>query len=122
MPDHALAPDELAMIAATVARVRADRADARVMGARYDAACEQIVKLLDETVAQRRRIAELETALERKRDSIAARIVDEEQGVQQEITKEPLNSWLAGVLFGLQRARDIATDALERARENGDTT
>lgn len=69
--------------------------------------------------ARDERIKELEADLEQQRDSIAARIVAEEQGVQQEITKEPLNSWLAGVLFGLQRARDITPDALERARENG---
>ncbi|WP_174545585.1 hypothetical protein [Nocardiopsis dassonvillei] len=56
--------------------------------------------------------------LEQQRDSIAARIVEEERGVQEQITKEPLNSWLAGVLFGLQRGRDIVTSpARETAEE-----
>lgn len=43
-------------------------------------------------------------------DTVASRLVEEEQQVQEQIVKEPLNSWLAGVLFGLQRGRDIATD------------
>ena len=50
----------------------------------------------------------LEAENQKLRDSIAARIVEEELSVQQQIAKEPLNSWLAGALFGLQRARDIA--------------
>ncbi|MEU3020065.1 hypothetical protein ABZ635_22020 [Nocardiopsis sp. NPDC007018] len=55
------------------------------------------------------RVRELEAENQRMRDSIASRIVKEEQRVQQEIAKEPLNSRLAGLLFGLQRGRDIVT-------------
>lgn len=55
------------------------------------------------------RVRELEDENQRMRDDIASRIVEEERSVQEQITKEPLNSWLAGVLFGLQRSRDIVT-------------
>ena len=56
------------------------------------------------------RVRELEEENEKLRDHIASRIVEEEQAAQQGISKEPLNSWLAGLLFGLQRARDIAKE------------
>lgn len=52
--------------------------------------------------------------LEQQRDSIAARIVEEERGVQRKILKDPTNPSLAGLLVGLQRSRGIVTS---RARE-----
>lgn len=94
----------------------------------YERSQEYVKHLLRQGVAMRRREAELVDRLRRReervreleeenqrlRDRIASRIVEEEQQVQQEITKEPLNSWLAGLLFGLQRGRDIVTS---RARD-----
>lgn len=41
---------------------------------------------------------------------VAARIFEEEQALQQQILKDPTNPRLNGVLGGLQRARDIATE------------
>lgn len=70
-----LTPAELAMIDATVARVHAERADAPTMAARYDAACERIVELLDETTRLRRRIQALEDQLADAR-ALAARYWD----------------------------------------------
>ncbi|GAA1457621.1 hypothetical protein NE857_21470 [Nocardiopsis exhalans] len=62
MADH-LTPDQVARIDAIVARVHAERADAKIMGARYDDACEQIVELHDEIVRLRRRADALEDQL-----------------------------------------------------------
>ncbi len=69
----------------------------------------------DQKIIERgKRVRALEDENQRMRDDLASRIVEEERSVQEQITKEPLNSWLAGVLFGLQRGRDIVTS---RARE-----
>jgi multidrug resistance efflux pump len=67
-----LTTDDIAMIRATVARVHAERADAGTMAARYDAACERIVELLDETIRQRRQIDALTDELADAREALAA--------------------------------------------------
>lgn len=56
------------------------------------------------------RVRELEEENTGLRDSIAARIVEEEQALLREIAKEPTFAYLNGRLSGLQRARDIAKE------------
>lgn len=63
MADHTLTPAELARIDATVARVYAERADAKIMGAKYDDACQLIVEHHAEIVRLRRRAEALEDQL-----------------------------------------------------------
>lgn len=63
MVDRALTPAQIAAIAATVARVHAERADAPTMAARYDAACARISEQHDEIVNLRRRVQFLEDQL-----------------------------------------------------------
>lgn len=68
MADHTLTPEQIAMIDASVARVRAERADAGIMSAKYDAVCERLAELHDESVGRLRRIQALEDQL-RDRDA-----------------------------------------------------
>lgn len=91
----------------------------------YDRNLEQINGLQDDLIAARRRETELVNRLRRRNeenqrmwDTTVARIVEEEQRVQQKILQDPTNPALAGLMVGLQRARDIA---LDRARESADT-
>ncbi|WP_435112189.1 hypothetical protein [Nocardiopsis synnemataformans] len=63
------------------------------------------------------RVRALEDENQRMRDEIAARIVEEERSVQEQIVEEPLNTWLAGLLFGLQRGRDIVTSPAREIAE-----
>ncbi|GAA1457619.1 hypothetical protein NE857_21475 [Nocardiopsis exhalans] len=78
MADHTLTPaqisalgatpDQIAAIGPTLARVRAERADAGIMSAKYDALCERFAGLHYEAVFLRRRAEALEDQL-RDRDT-----------------------------------------------------
>lgn len=83
MPDAALTPEQLARIDATVDRVAADRADAKAMASRYDAACRRMDELHAETTRLHRRAAALEDQI-RDRD---ARIAELEEKVAAELEK-----------------------------------
>lgn len=78
-----LTPEQLAQVDATVDRVRAERADARIMADRADAAYRRADELHAETVRQRRRIAALEDRI-RARD---ARIAELEEKVAADLTR-----------------------------------
>lgn len=117
MAEHTLTPDEIAMIDATVARVRADRADAQIMGAKYDGACEQIVKLLDEATAQWRRIAELEHEASRLRadyDEATAELA-QELAEERTLTGRLRLAWTSARRRAAQQ-RDALRDAVAADR------
>lgn len=87
----------------------------------YEKQLARIAGLQDDLIAAQRREAELVDRLRRRdeetqrmRDDLASRIVKEERSVQRKILKDPTNPSFAGLLVGLQRARDIVTS---RARE-----
>lgn len=52
----------------------------------------------------------LEEENQKLRDTIAARIVEEEQKLQADIAIDPTSEWLNGRLSGYQHARDIAKE------------
>lgn len=75
MADSTLTPAEIARIDAIVGPIIYERTVAPGLAARYDGACESVVRLHDETVSQRQRIAALEDELEAARSQLDAAIL-----------------------------------------------
>ncbi|MCP3017330.1 hypothetical protein NGM33_28765 [Nocardiopsis dassonvillei] len=117
--DHPGAPAIIdAVMGVVEEEIRRQHQDAKcVPHGAYQRVCGLLTEAEAEAGAANARIRVLEDENQRMRDTIASRIVEEERSVQEQITKEPLNSWLAGVLFGLQRGRDIVTSPAREIAE-----
>ncbi|WP_017585501.1 hypothetical protein [Nocardiopsis ganjiahuensis] len=114
MSDH-LTPEQRARIDATVARVNSERADAGIMGAKYDDACQLIVEHHAEIVRLRRRAEALEDQVaageRRLREELEARDAERDEEIDRR------DSEIGRLRLALKSARARARQQRDALRE-----